>query len=135
MGQRIKNIKRVDVAQLIAEGGGEDFLVNLGLQLQREATSDILLQGGFVIILCKGNGGRVVINGKEYSVKGNNIIVLSENQIINYIEPILLTENNIIAVVPDYILRLPSPVDTNFFSYSAFVQFFKKHMGTTPKRI
>lgn len=121
MDRRIENIKRVNVAQLIAERGGEGFLVNLGLQLHREGTNDILLQGGFVIILCKGNGGRVVINGKEYRVEGNNIIVLSENQIVNYIEPILLTENNVIAVVPDYILRLPSPVDTNFFSYSRYV--------------
>ena len=115
------NIESIDVARLIAEGGGKDFLINLDLHLSRKEATNLLLKGGFIIILCKGNGGRVIINGKEYRVLGNNIIVLSENQVINYIEPILLTENNIIAVVPDYILRLPSPVDTNFFSYSRYV--------------
>lgn len=115
------NIESIDVARLIAEGGGRDFLINLDLHLPRKEATNLLLKGGFIIILCKGNGGRVIINGKEYRVLGNNIIVLSENQVINYIEPILLTENNIIAVVPDYILRLPSPVDTNFFSYSRYV--------------
>ena len=115
------NIESIDVARLIAEGGGKDFLINLDLHLPRKDYTNLFLKGGFIIILCKGNGGRVIINGKEYRVLGNNIIVLSENQVINYIEPILLTENNIIAVVPDYILRLPSPVDTNFFSYSRYV--------------
>ena len=114
------NIEYIDVAQLIAEGGGKDFLINLNLHLPRKDYTNLLLKGGFIIILCKGNGGRVVINGKEYRVEGNNVIVLSENQIINYIEPVLLTENNLIAMVPEYILRLPSPVDSNFFSYSRY---------------
>lgn len=114
------NIEHIDVARLIAEGGGRDFLINLDLHLPRKEATNLLLKGGFIIILCKGNGGSVVINGKEYRVEGNNVIVLSENQLINYIEPVLLTENNLIALLPEYILRLPSPVDTNFFSYSRY---------------
>lgn len=114
------NIEHIDVARLIAEGGGKDFLINLDLHLPHKDATNLLLKGGFIIILCKGRGGCVVINGKEYRVEGNNVIVLSENQLINYIEPVLLTENNLIALLPEYILRLPSPVDTNFFGYSRY---------------
>ena len=103
------NIEHIDVARLIAEGGAKDFLINLDLHLPHKDATNLLLKGGFIIILCKGSGGRVVINGKEYRVEGNNVIVLSENQLINYIEPVLLTENNLIALLPEYTCDCPRP--------------------------
>ena len=103
------NIEHIDVARLIAEGGAKDFLINLDLHLPHKDATNLLLKGGFIIILCKGRGGCVVINGKEYRVEGNNVIVLSENQLINYIEPVLLTENNLIALLPEYTCDCPRP--------------------------
>ena len=47
-----KSIHTIDVKRLIAEGGGEDLLIDMDLQLQRSGGADLLLQGGFVIILC-----------------------------------------------------------------------------------
>ena len=54
------NIEHIDVARLIAEGGGKDFLINLDLHLPRKDATNLLLKGGFIIILCKGSSSRSI---------------------------------------------------------------------------
>ena len=78
-----KNIKEIDLSQLIQESG-DDFIINLDDTLGNiETNNQILLRNGVVILLCKSNGGVITIDSKEYKLSKNSVIVLPSNHIIN----------------------------------------------------
>ena len=53
------------------------------------------------------------------------MIILPENHVINYISPLLLKEHSVIGVSVDYILNMPSPIDTSIFGYSRHLSVIK----------
>lgn len=104
----------------------EDILIDLNIDFKEDKnTEGTLIRNGIIIILCKANGGEIKVNSKSYKLSKNNVIVLPENHIINYISPNLAQEQNIIAVSIDYILNMPSPIDTSIFSYSRYMSVIR----------
>jgi len=55
----------------------------------------------------------------------NNVVVLPENHIIRNITPSLMRESDVIAVSVDYILNMPSPIDTSILNYSRYISVLK----------
>ena len=120
-----KNIKVIDLLQIIRESG-DDFIINLDDTFGKiETNNQILLRNGVVILLCKSNGGVITIDSKEYKLSKNSVIVLPSNHIINNINSLLMRESNAIAVSEDYILNMPSPIDTSIFGYSRYLSVIK----------
>lgn len=118
-------IEEIDLSQLIRESG-DDFIINLNDALSDiETTNQILLRNGVVILLCKSDGGVITINSKEYKLSKSCVIVLPSNHIIGNIDSLLMRESNSIAVSEDYILNMPSPIDTSIFGYSRYMSVIK----------
>lgn len=118
-------IEEIDLSQLIRESG-DDFIINLNDALSDiETTNQILLRNGVVILLCKSDGGVITINSKEYKLSKSCVIVLPSNHIIGNIDSLLMRESNAIAVSEDYILNMPSPIDTSIFGYSRYMSVIK----------
>lgn len=120
-----RTIEEIDLSQLIRESG-DDFIINLNDALSDiETTNQILLRNGVVILLCKSDGGVITINSKEYKLSKSCVIVLPSNHIIGNIDSLLMRESNVIAVSEDYILNMPSPIDTSIFGYSRYMSVIK----------
>lgn len=120
-----RKIEEIDISQMIAECG-DDIIINLNARLTDSEISDqILIRNGIVILLCKADGGTICVDSKEYKLSKNNVIVLPENHVINNITPSLMLQSNAIAVSMDYILNMPSPIDTSIFSYSRYLSVIK----------
>ena len=118
-------IEEIDLSQLIRESG-DDFIINLNDAFSDiETTNQILLRNGVVILLCKSDGGVITINSKEYKLSKSCVIVLTSNHIIGNIDSLLMRESNAIAVSEDYILNMPSPIDTSIFGYSRYMSVIK----------
>ena len=118
-------IEEIDLSQLIRESG-DDFIINLNDTFSDiETTNQILLRNGVVILLCKSDGGVITINSKEYKLSKSCVIVLPSNHIIGNIDSLLMRESNAIAVSEDYILNMPSPIDTSIFGYSRYMSVIK----------
>lgn len=125
MNNKVK-IHEIDIAQLIKENDAENIFIELNIDFLKDNTTEgILIRNGIIIILCKADGGEIKIDSKSYKLSKNNVIVLPENHIINNISPELMQERNIIAVSLDYILNMPSPIDTSIFSYSRYMSVIK----------
>lgn len=118
-------IEEIDLSQLIRESG-DDFIINLNDAFRDiETNNQILLRNGVVILLCKSDGGVITINSKEYKLSKSCVIVLPSNHIIGNIDSLLMRESNAIAVSEDYILNMPSPIDTSIFGYSRYMSVIK----------
>lgn len=120
-----RKIEEIDITQMISESG-DDIIINLNATLQDGAISnEVLIRNGIVILLCRAEGGTICVDSKEYKLSRNNVIILPENHIINNISPLLMHQSNAIAVSVDYILNMPSPIDTSIFSYSRYMSVIK----------
>ena len=118
-------VEEIDISQLITESG-DDFIINLNATLtQAMSSKEILIRNGIVILLCKANGGSIIIDSKEYMIPQSSVIVLPSNHIIDNIDSLLMRESNAIAVSVDYVLNMPSPIDTSIFSYSRYMSVIK----------
>ena len=124
MEEQSHKIEEIDLLQMMR--GEEDLLIDLHLAIkERDVPSGLLVRNGIIIILCKADGGEITIDGKEYKLSKNNVVVLPENHIINHISSKLMQESSAIAVSVDYILGMPSPIDTSIFSYSRYMSVIK----------
>lgn len=85
--------------------------LHLGSDTSIVQNERVVIRNGVIIILCKADSGTIKVDGKEYNLSHNNIIVLPENHIIEYVTPIFTENSNMIAVSVDYILNMPSPID------------------------
>lgn len=76
-------VEEIDISQLITESG-DDFIINLNATLtQAMSSKEILIRNGIVILLCKANGGSIIIDSKEYMIPQSSVIVLPSNHIIS----------------------------------------------------
>lgn len=126
MGDLAEKIEEFDVVEIIRQRGGNDFLIGLDIHAsQVDSGSNLLIRNGIVLMLCKGSGGDVVVDGKEYKLSRNNIVILPENHVISHISSVLIAQCSVIAVSTDYILNMPSPIDTNIFGYSRYISVIK----------
>lgn len=126
MGNRLGKVVELDIIEAIENRGGCDFMIDFNLAVPT-TTSDgsLLIHNGIVMILCKGEGGCVVIDGKRYRLSRNNIVILPEDHIVSQISPLPSEHKGVIAVSTDYILNMPSPIDTNIFGYSRYLSVIK----------
>lgn len=90
-------------------------------ELKEQADTDFYLSGGMVICLFNGVDGYVMIDGKRHCLKGSTIVILPENHMVSFSgmsgdDPMMH-----IALTTDYILNMPSPIDTDIFSYSRYI--------------
>lgn len=126
MGKHYNEIEEIDILQLIKARGEENLLIDLHFAIKELSMSKgILIRNGIIIILCKADGGEMKIDGKVYKLSKNNVVILPENHVINRISPLLLRERSMIAVSVDYVLNMPSPIDTSIFSYSRYMSVIK----------
>ena len=120
MGVGIGAVQEIDIGQMVKHNGNGEFLISLDIPRTNHSSSErLLIRNGIVFIICKGDEGSVVIDSKEYQLSQNCLIVLPENHIVT-IHTGLLNQSNIIAVSLDYILSMPSPIDTAIFGYSRY---------------
>ena len=119
-------IREIDISKMIKDSGIDDLFIDINIPITEKDNSEgIIIRNGIIIVLCKAEKGVIKIDGKEYKLSSKNIVVLPENHVINYISPILLNEHNMIAVSIDYILNMPSPIDTSIFNYSRYMSVIK----------
>lgn len=120
MGVEIGAVQEIDIGQMVKHNGNGEFLISLDIPRTNHSSSErLLIRNGIVFMICKSNEGSVVIDSKEYQLSKNCLIVLPENHIVT-IHTGLLNQSNIIAVSLDYILSMPSPIDTAIFGYSRY---------------
>lgn len=120
MGMEIGVVQEIDIGQMVKHNGNGEFLISLDIPRTNRGNSErLLIRNGIVFIICKSEQGNVVIDNKEYQLSKNSLIVLPENHIVT-IHTGLLNQSNIIAVSLDYILNMPSPIDTAIFGYSRY---------------
>jgi len=120
-----RKIKEIDLAQIIKESE-KDFIINLNDTFRKiETSNQIILRNGIIILLCKSDGGTITIDSKAYKLSKNSVIILPSNHIIDNIDSLLMRESNAIAVSVDYVLNMPSPIDTSIFSYSRYMSVIK----------
>lgn len=119
-------IRVLDVAEMIEREGWGDFMIELNIASTDINLSDRLsIKNGILIILCKSGNGHIVIDGKEYKLSDNSVVILPENHIISPLGSAQMEQVSVIAVSIDYILNMPSPIDTNIFSYSRYISAIK----------
>ena len=119
-------IREIDISKMIKDSGIDDLFIDINTSITEKDNSEgIIIRNGIIIVLCKAEKGVIKIDGKEYKLSSKNVVVLPENHVINYISSILLNEYNMIAVSIDYILNMPSPIDTSIFNYSRYMSVIK----------
>lgn len=118
-------IEEIDISKIINDGAGEP-IINLNDTFRKnEVSNRILLRNGIVVILCKSDGGTLTVDNKVYKLSRNSVIVLPSNHILDNVDSLSMHESNTIAVSEDYILNMPSPIDTNIISYSRYMPVIK----------
>lgn len=126
MESKIEKVVELDIVEAIGNGSLEGFMVDFNLTASATTSKDsLLIHNGIVMLLCRGDGGRIVIDGKEYRLSRNNIVILPEDHIVSEISPLPSEHKGVIAVTTDYILSMPSPIDTNIFGYSRYMSVIK----------
>ncbi|MBQ8336036.1 MAG: AraC family transcriptional regulator [Bacteroidaceae bacterium] len=126
MTANCEKVQEIDILERIKNGRDDDFLIDLDVDIRKnELGNGLLFRNGIVIMLCKSDNGMITVDGKEYQLSRNNVIVLPENHIINNISLNLIQEHCIIATSVDYILNMPSPIDTSIFSYSRYMSVIR----------
>ncbi len=88
----------------------------------------LIIHNGIVIMLYKGSDDHILIDNKKYTLSRNSIEILPENHIVEHLSQQLVEHKSVMTVqqIADHL---------NFSSPSAFVQFFKKHTGKTPRNL
>ncbi len=122
MGNLPVLIEDIEVAELVARRGQAGFCIGRDLIFaDNSERGGYVLHGGVIIILCKGGGGELSIDSKSYTLARNTLVILPESHIINHADLSMCCDVVMIAVTIDYILSLPSPIDTNLLGYSRYI--------------
>ncbi len=122
----MERIEELDIVEMIERRGGRDLMIDLNIaSRERLFSRNMAIRNGILIILCKSGNGSIVIDGKVYRLSRNNVVILPESHIVSPFVQAQLEQVSIIAVSVDYILNMPSPIDTNIFSYSRYISAIK----------
>lgn len=122
MSIRSEKIVEFDIAAVLRDKGNSDLVIDFtAVPPSSVSHGGMIIRNGIVIMLCNNDGGHIVIDNKEYTLSRNNIIILPENHIISNIAKQFEGLRGVIAVSTDYVLNMPSPIDTNIFSYSRYI--------------
>ncbi|MBE6232625.1 MAG: helix-turn-helix domain-containing protein [Bacteroidales bacterium] len=117
-----ENIKHINLDDMMSRYGSTGMLMLFNRNDLKEQTGgDFYLSGGMVICLSNIFDGHVTIDGKRHSMKGPTIAILPENHMVSLSDIGGNDSMMHIAVTTDYILNMPSPIDTDIFSYSRYI--------------
>ena len=112
----------IDIEERMNEHGASGMLLSLNLpDIVERDMKNFYIIGGMVICLCRRYGGSLYIDGKEYRLSDNCLAILPEKHLIRFTESIKVETIQFVAVTTDYILNMPSPIDTSIFSYSRYI--------------
>ena len=107
MESGVKKITELDIVEAIQSKGGHDILIDFDIISPiAESNGEVLIRNGIVMMLCNGDGGRIVIDNKEYVLSRNNVVILPENHIVSHLTPEMVSRQSVIAVSVDYILGI-----------------------------
>lgn len=100
---------------------GDPFFMgrSLGMVNARGEAIPFMLDG-ILIALCRGGAGAVEIDGKRHELSRGSVVILPENHILRYADVSPEMDRLLLFISTDYILDMPSPIDTNIFLYSMF---------------
>lgn len=111
-----QNIYQIDIAAMMAS-------VHYGVVVEQEIFNQgtkMMVTGGLLILICRG-GQSVIVDRKRYELTDYNLIVLPERHVVEFSHTIARDDYHSIALPTDYLLSMPSPIDTNILNYSRFV--------------
>ncbi len=75
---------------------------------------------GIMIVLCHSGHSCVTIDGKNHLLSAGNVLILPEKHIIRIERNAEPMTKSVLFVSTDFILDMPSPIDTDIFVYSRF---------------
>ena len=117
-----EEIFRIDIDERMNEHGASGMLLSLNLpDIAERDIRNFYILGGMVICLCRRYEGSIYIDGKEHKLGESSIAILPEKHLVRFTESIKVETIQFIAVTTDYILNMPSPIDTSIFSYSRYI--------------
>lgn len=117
-----EEIFRIDIDERMKDFGASGMLLSLNLpDIEERDIRNFYILGGMVICLCRRYEGSIYIDGKEHKLGESSIAILPEKHLVRFTESIKVETIQFIAVTTDYILNMPSPIDTSIFSYSRYI--------------
>ena len=117
-----EEIFRIDIEERMKDFGASGMLLSLNLpDIEERDIRNFYIVGGMVICLCRRYEGSIYIDGKEHKLGESSIAILPEKHLVRFTESIKVETIQFIAVTTDYILNMPSPIDTSIFSYSRYI--------------
>lgn len=117
-----EEIFRIDIDERMKDFGASGMLLSLNLpDIEERDIRNFYILGGMVICLCRRYEGSIYIDGKEHKLGKSSIAILPEKHLVRFTESIKVETIQFIAVTTDYILNMPSPIDTSIFSYSRYI--------------
>ena len=117
-----EEIFRIDIDERMKDFGASGMLLSLNLpDIEERDIRNFYILGGMVICLCRRYDGSIFIDGKEHKLGESSIAILPEKHLVRFAESIKVETIQFIAVTTDYILNMPSPIDTSIFSYSRYI--------------
>ena len=120
--ENYEEILCVDINERMNEHGASGMLLSFNLPYIAERDiRNFYILGGMVICLCRRYDGSIYIDGKEHKLGESSIAILPEKHLVRFTESIRAGTIQFIAVTTDYILNMPSPIDTSIFSYSRYI--------------
>lgn len=120
--ENFSEIFMVDLVERMKSYGSPEMITSLDEYKMKDKDELVfLISGGMLICLCVEYEGEISIDRKTYAVSRGNLIILPENHIICFNRPVVDRSLLCISVATDYILNMPSPIDTNIFSYSRYI--------------
>ena len=73
---------------------------------------------GLMMILCHAGAAEIEIDGKPCPLRAGSLFVLPEKRFVSIGETLQDLSVSVLYVSTDFILDMPSPIDTNIFIYS-----------------
>lgn len=118
----LESVRYINLDEMMSKYGSTGMLMLFSQEdLKEQAGTDFYLTGGIVICLSDRQNGAVIIDGKKHSLEGPVIAILPENHVASFSDMDVNDPMMHIAVTTDFILNMPSPIDTDIFRYSRYI--------------
>lgn len=121
IAKELQNMESLTVEKFNREGSEDEFY------LSYDRAGDLSVVGdspfsieGIMIVLCHSGHSSVTIDGKKHLLSAGNVLILPEKHIIRIERNSDPMTKSVLFVSTDFILDMPSPIDTDIFVYSRF---------------
>ncbi len=121
IAKEFQNMESLTVEKLNPQGSEDEFF------LSYDSAGDLPIVGdspfsieGIMIVLCHRGHSQITIDGKSHLLGEGNVVILPEKHIMKIERSSDLMTKSLLFVSTDFILDMPSPIDTNIFIYSRF---------------